>query len=413
MMRSIVQQKLLIVAIFCSVTGNLFAEGILDIRPSVGVDTSYDDNVFRLPSPEQARAFLGTSVTSDTILRTELGLDVDLRLSRQLISLTSNINKSEYNRFDQLNNIGKSFGLVWDWQLGNDFYGEVGALETEAFLGFNDLRTTSVNIRTDKQRFVRANWRLHPTWIANLSASTSTTENSLEILNFLNNDNEAFEAGVQYINPRGTRLSLAYRNSTRFYTNNTIDRQVFFGDENTKNEVILNASWEPTTKIRLSTRLAQVNLAYNNLDFSDVLPERSFSGLNKRLSINYLATAKTNISFSAYDEIFEWEELSSTFVQSKGFSITPSWKPTEKLSLTANWEINEREFLGDSGIATISPFVFIERDDRTESASVSLSYLPTNKSLFRVTYSNVERISKFDAFSFNFNMLNLALKYFF
>jgi len=412
-MSSVLKQKLLVIAIFCSATGNVSAEGIIDIRPSVGVDTSYDDNVFRFSNPEQAKAIFGSSVTSDTILRTELGLDVDLRLSRQLISLTSNINKSEYNRFDQLNNVGKSFGLVWDWQLGNHLYGEIGVSDSEALSGFNDLRTTSANIRTDKQRFARANWRLHPSWIANISATTSTTENSLDILNFLNNDNEAFEAGIQYINPRGTQLSLAYRNSTRFYTNNTIDRQVFFGDENTKNEVILNASWEPTTKIRLSTRLAQVNLTYNNLEFSDVLPERAFSGLNKRLSINYLATAKTNISFSAYDEIFEWEELSSTFVKSKGFSITPSWKPTDKLSLTASWGINEREFLGDSGIASISPFVFIERDDRTESTSVSLSYLPTNKSLFRVTYSNVDRTSKFDAFSFNFNMLNLALRYFF
>jgi exopolysaccharide biosynthesis operon protein EpsL len=412
-MTALFTRKLIVAVLFCSGSSNLYAEGIIDFRPTIGVETTYDDNVFRFSTPQQAKAVFGSSVTSDTILRKEIGLDVDLRLSRQLISLTSNINKSEYNRFDQLNNIGKSFGLVWDWQLGNDFFGEVGVSDSEALSGFNDLRTTSANIRSDKQRFARANWRLHPSWIANVSVNTSITDNSLEDLNFFNNENEAYEAGVQYINPRGTRLSLAYRNSTRFYKNNTIDRLVFFGDKNTKNEVILNASWEPTTKIRLITRLSQVDLAYNNLEFSNVLPERSFSGLNKRLSINYLASAKTNISFIAYDEIFEWEELSSTFVKSKGFSINPTWKPTEKLNLTANWEINEREFLGDSGIASISTFSFIERDDRTESASVSLAYLPTNKSLLRVTYSNVDRTSKFDAFSFKFNILNLSLRYFF
>ena len=412
-MTNILKKNLMIAALFCSATGNLMAEGILEIKPSIGVDTTYDDNIYRFSSPEQAKAVFGTSATSDTIVRTELGLDVDLRLSRQLISLTSNISKSEYNRFDQLNNVGKSFGLVWDWQLGNDFFGELSVSESEAFSGFDELRNASGNIRQANRKLVSANWRLHPSWIASINASTSTSDNSLAVYSFLNNENEAIQAGIQYVNLRGTQFSLAYRNSVLNYKDNSGDRLVLFGDKNTKNEVILNAAWEPTTKIRLSTRLSQVNLEYNNQNFTNVLPQRSFSGLNKRVRIDYLATAKSSVSFNAFNEIFEIEELSSTFVKSKGFSINPAWKPTEKLSLTASWGINEREFLGDSGISSITSLAFIDRFDKTESTSVSLMYLPTRKSLLRFSYSGADRTSNLDSENYEFSMLNLAIKYFF
>ncbi len=413
MMTALFTRKLLVAALFCSVTSNLCAEGIVNFRPTIGVDTTYDDNVYRFSNPAQAEAIIGTSSTSDTILRTELGLAVDLRLSRQLISVTGNISKSQYNRFDQLNNDVKSLGLVWDWQLGNYFFGEVGFSDAEVFSGFNELRTASINIRNDKQRYATANWQLHPNWIANINASYSSSENSLAVFDFFNNEYDALQAGVQYANLRGTQLGLAYRNSTRYYKNNGIDRLVFFGDENNKKELILNAAWVPTPKFRISTRFSKVDLEYNNLEFSNILPKRSFSGLNKRIRVDYLTSAKTSIGFTVYDEIFEVEELSSTFLKYKGIAINPSWKPTDKLNLTASWEIINRDFLGDSGISSVNSLLLLNRDDKTDSKSISLTYLPTRKSLISLTYTGADRKSNVDAFSYEFNMLNLALRYFF
>lgn len=412
-MAAFLPRQLFFATIFFSVTSNLYAEGIIDFRPTIGVDTTYDDNVYRFSNAEQAKAVIGTSSTSDTILRTELGLAVDLQLSRQLISLTGSVSKSQYNRFDLLNNDVKSLGLVWDWQLGNDFFGEVGFSDAEIFSGFNELRTASINIRNDQQRYVTANWQLHPSWIASVNLSSSISENSLEVFEFFNNEYESLQVGIQYTNPRGTQLGLAYRDSTRLYKNNGIDRLVFFGDENNKKELLVNAAWLPTPKIRISTRLSKVDLEYNNTEFSNILPKRSFSGINKRVRVDYLVSGKTSVSFSVYDEIFEVEQLSSTFVKYKGVSIEPSWKPTDKLNLTASWEVVNRDFLGDSGIASVNPLFLLDRDDRTDSKSISLSYLPTSKSLVRLTYSAADRKSNFDAFSYEFNMLNLALRYFF
>lgn len=406
-------RQLFFVILFFSVITNLYAEGVVDFRPTVGVDTTYDDNVYRFSNAEQAKAVIGTSTTSDTVLRTELGLAVDLQLSRQLISLTGNITKSQYNRFDLLNNDVKSLGLVWNWQLGNNFFGEVGFSDGEIFSGFNELRTASINIRSDQQRYITANWQLHPSWIASFNVSSSISENSLAVFDFLNNEYEAFQLGIQYTNPRGTQLGLAYRDSTRLYKNNGIDRLIFFGDKNNKKELLFNAAWLPTTKIRISTLLSLVDLEYNNLDFTNILPKRSFNAINKRLKVDYSPSAKTNISLSVYDEIFEVEQLSSIFVKYKGVSIEPSWKPTDKLNLTASWEVVNRDFLGDSGIASVNPLFLLDRDDRTDSKSISLSYLPTSKSLVRLTYSAADRKSNFDAFSYKFNMLNLALRYFF
>ena len=72
-MAAFLPRQLFFATIFFSVTSNLYAEGIIDFRPTIGVDTTYDDNVYRFSNAEQAKAVIGTSSTSDTILRTELG----------------------------------------------------------------------------------------------------------------------------------------------------------------------------------------------------------------------------------------------------------------------------------------------------------------------------------------------------
>ena len=85
-----------------------FAEGMIDIKPYISTSVNYDDNVFRFSSPEQAKASLGSNNRSDYVKALNLGVDVNLRLSRQLVSLTANINKNKYSRFSNLDNTGKA-----------------------------------------------------------------------------------------------------------------------------------------------------------------------------------------------------------------------------------------------------------------------------------------------------------------
>ena len=54
------------------------AEGIIDIKPFISANASYDDNVFRFSSPDQAEAAFGSSVTSDVVKRIDFGVNVNI-----------------------------------------------------------------------------------------------------------------------------------------------------------------------------------------------------------------------------------------------------------------------------------------------------------------------------------------------
>ena len=128
--------------------GLAHAEGIIDIRPYVGANISYDDNVFRFSSPSQAQQAFGSSATADTITRLDVGLDANVRLSRQQLRLSAALSESRHNRFDLLDNTAKSALLAWDWQLGNDFLGVLSASKNESIAGFNEIRSAVKNLRT-------------------------------------------------------------------------------------------------------------------------------------------------------------------------------------------------------------------------------------------------------------------------
>lgn len=381
------------------------AEGIVDIKPYVGTSLTYDDNVFRFSNTDQAEAAFGSSKISDIITRAEVGVNVDLRLSRQLISLTSNIKKNRYNHFKQLDNTGESFGIEWDWSYGSKLFGAIGATRSKALTSFDDLRVASGNIRNATRSYASINWQLHPNWLASLKGSTSNTKNSNVNFFGINAENNVVQAGIQYLSPKLTQVSISYRQiDTDFEDRTNLGSLILFGDKLRKKEVLLSGAWRPTPKLAFSSKLTHFKLNYNNADFN-VLPQRSVDGVNKRVNISYAASAKTTLSISAFSELYELQDTLSTYVDVTGLTFNPSWRASEKVNITGNFQIDKRDFLGST--------VFGSRDriDRSRNASVNVIYLPTTKTFVQLSYSKGKRTSNNDFFEFQYNLLSLNFRY--
>ena len=255
------------------------AEGIIDIKPYVSTSIDYDDNVFRFSSPEQAKAAFGSSTTSDTVKRVDLGIDINLRLSRQLLTLSSNINESRYNRFKILDNTGKSNRLSWSWRLGSDVYGELTASKNEAIAGFNEIKQPVNNLRTSSHQIANINWNLHPDWTLSTSYEKAKTGNNLSDFKALDREDDIYESGIRYLNQRGTQVGLSYRVADSNFPSRTGFTQLFFGDESTQKEIIANLAWLPTSKTRISARISQVSLSHPGLSIRD------FNGISQLWNI--------------------------------------------------------------------------------------------------------------------------------
>lgn len=377
------------------------AEGIVDIKPYASANINYDDNVFRFSSPEQAKAALGSSDTSDIVKRIDLGVVVNLRLSRQLLTAASSINESQYNRFKNLNNTGQSNSLRWSWRLGNDVYGELSASKSEAVAGFNETKSPVKNLRTSSRQLASINWNFKPDWSLNASREYVQLENALASSSALDREDEIYETGVRYQNQLGTQLGLAYRVANSKFPNRTGFAQSVFGNDSTQKDIIVTAAWLPTAKTRISTQISQVSLERKDS------PQHNFNGVSQRWSLDQALTNKANINLTAYQAVSPVDDVVSTYVQTKGVNISPAWNVTSKIGLHGSLGYEQRTYLGSAGIL----FNVTDRHDESMLANLALNYAPTIKSVVQVQYQGEKRTSNAGNSGYQFNNLNFSLRY--
>lgn len=380
----------------------IYAEGIIDITPYVSVNASHDDNVFRFNNSAQAIAAFGSAATADNIVTTELGADANIRLSRQLIRLSGNINDNQYNRFSLLNNVGNAYSADWNWRLGNQFFGELGTDQNVGISSFSENQSPVRNIRTNNRKFASANWQFHPDWVARVSGQTAQSDNSLASFSAVNSESNTLESGFVYNSTLGSQLGLAYRYTVTKYANRTGFSLILFGKENTRKELIANAAWYPTAKTRVSGSISQVNLDYKNA------PQPAFNGVSERLNIDYALSTKTAFNLSVYQELNAIEDTASTYVQSTGVSFNPSWSATEKLAVRAGLSIEHRDYLGSSGLFVNST---VSRVDEFKTGNISLIYLPTRKSQVQLVYKKEQRNTNLPNANYDDNSVSATFRY--
>ena len=386
---------------FLLLSTSSFAEGIIDIKPTIGTSINYDDNVFRFSSPDQAKAALGSSNMSDLVKQVDLGVEVNLRLSRQLISFTSNINENKYSRFSNLDNTGKAIGLRWDWRMGSDFYGTLSANKTDAIAGFNETQSAIKNIRTTDKQSASINWNLLPDWTLYLNGERNNLSNQAISSIQLNREDHIVESGIRYQSQLGTQLGLSYRMIDARFPNRTGLIRTLFGSESSEEEVALTAAWLPAPKTRISTRLSHVNLTRKDSLLSE------FNGFNQHWGLDYAATSKVNFNFAAYQDLSPIDDVVSTYVKTTGVEINPSWNITSKVVLRGNLSYAENAYIGSAAISNNN----IERLDTSTQAGLSLIYTPTLKSLLEFQYTGERRTSNIADAGYQFNNFNVLFRY--
>ncbi len=381
-------------------------EGIVDFRPYVSANASYDSNVFRLANSSVAQQLLGTSQLSDNLLKTEAGLETHVRLSRQLIILDLSVNDTKYNKFTNLDYTGNSKNLEWDWQLGNHLDGIIAYSDVEEASGFVDVINSSATVRTNNVRTTTTekagiNYHFHPNWTAFSLFQHSEYSNSNAAFVFGDRQQDALEGGVQYISDEQTQLALSLKNTDYNYSNRTAGSLALFGNTSTRQEIIGVVSWQATYKTNLSAHIAAVSLDYP--DHSN----RNFSDISQRWILSYALSPDTSISTNAYKEVNQIDDPVSTYAQSEGISISPSWTISPKSSVGASAEYKNVEFLGSSGLTQTG----VTRKDEIQTYGVFGKYQATQKVFIQLIYAGTKRKSNLTNLNFNDNTISASIAY--
>jgi len=361
-----------------------------------------DSNVFRLSGNEEARTLLGSTSKNDTIGYLGGGFESDLKLSRQHLLLDAEVERAEYNSFDELDHTRTKGRAAWAWQAGNLWSGEIGTRYTRRLRTFTQNSTPEKDMRTEKVGYLSGGYQIHPDW--RLSAEVDYADVSYQERERLDRDSTAGKLEVKYRNTLNTRVGLRIK-----YTDNDLRddslNNVSISNDYTESEISGLFYWEVTGKSDLEARLGYTNQNYDDLD------ERDFQGTTGRLTYDWYVTGKTTLEFSAWRETSTFNQEISTYVLTKGARISPSWSATSKITVTGTVAYYNDDFKGENDIRVALGGQ--RRDDDTLLYRLDVRWIPRSYLTLTAGYRKEDRDSSIDSNDFDDDQYTASVRFLF
>ena len=373
-------------------------------RPYVRADYGYDSNLFRLENDDQARALLGTSDKSETFHTLAAGIDMDWRISRQVLKARLEANQTRFDTYKQLDYSGHAGLLQWNWLIGKFATGDLGVNETKTQASFTDLQSPTPNLLTTRQAFAHAGVKLALPWQLNLGVVRTTKGNSAGNQKALNSTENKYSSGIQYQTQKGTLLEFNSQYTEGKYPNRQIVGAAPVDNGYRQYDNGVATTWSPTVKTKLKGELN-----YTQRRYADV-PQRDFSGVTGRLATDWMVTDKTTLGLQVYRDIGVVENNTASYSINRGITLSADWRPTVKLSFKARAVRERQTYAGDTGfVLTSAP----ARQDEVTNFQLETSYKVLRKTQLGLLLQQGVRHSNqaLAGYSFNSALINLRSEF--
>ncbi len=354
------------------------------VRLFVFGDVDRDSNPFRLSDTANTQATLGTTEKSDTVVRAGVGLKADLPVSRQRLLFDLRGEQNDYRRFDLLDHFAYRGSGTWRWQAGNQWSGEIGASKRRFLANLAELQRPIKDLVTEDRAFAGAGFLVTPRWKVRGMLDWTKWDHGEPTRQTLDARVVGGTIGLDYVTPPGNFVGGQVRYSEGDYPN----RQLVAGNlvSNQYQEVESSAvlHWVVTGKSTFDARLGYTSRRH------DEVPQRDFDGATGRLNYDWFIAAKTLLNFSVWRELRSAEDISASYVVSKGWGLGPAWAPTSKLVFQAKYLREDRDYRGDPNfVASGAP----PRDDTFRGVSLTAGYAPRRNLQFSLGAERGQRES--------------------
>ena len=196
---------LLVLSVVLSPLGSALAV-IDEFEPYAFARVNYDSNLFRLSGDEEAIARLGDTNRDDTIGHLGAGFTADFKLSRQHLLLDAEVDRANYDTFDNLDHTRVDATARWAWQIGNLWSGNLGYAYDRRLRSFNQVQIPEKDMRTEKTGFLDAGYQIHPDW--RLVGGVNLRDTSYQERDRLDRKAAAGRLEVQYRNTLNSRVGV-------------------------------------------------------------------------------------------------------------------------------------------------------------------------------------------------------------
>jgi exopolysaccharide biosynthesis operon protein EpsL len=371
----------------------------LKLKASGGI--SYDSNLFRLSAEADPQTVIGSSDKSDIIYQLGAGGKYELRQSRQKFIAEANVTEYKFRHFGGLDNTSGALRGEWQWQVGNDWSGELGVGYRRYLESFADFQQNVRDMVNQDRVYGSANYLLHSHLKLTLDADWVDTEHSDQARNDLDSkiNNTAFT--VNWVTPAQNTVGLQYRTADARFPHP--DPTTLITNDYTDHEYSLVAHWKLSGASEASARIGHTERKF------DQDPNRNFSGPTWRLTYLWQPTGKTSLELATWRELSQFQNLNANYVRVTGISAAPTWSVAPQVALRGKISLRTLDYLGDTGTSTGSS----GREDKERLYQLSALWTPMRLTELAFTIETGRRTSnqafddyKYDAISF------LATRYF-
>jgi len=346
---------------------------------TLGARELYDDNLYRRPESTSSAA-----ANEDYIRRISAGLDGNWQWSRQKIQVDLLAMNNAYERNDQLDNTAGRARAEWKWRAGSDWSGALGGDFSRTLASFSATQFRGKDLLDVTGTFASLAFRPGPRWTLKAAGRSASTEHGAAERRYDNFRTDSLTTGLYFKTASETEIGVnARRTEGRFDRSVSVAGQLFdrsYQDEITSLE--LNQNFSPRTHLELS--VGYLRRKYDDVALADV-NRSSVDGTIGELLLGWQAANKIELNINGWRRLRAYLDAESEYFISRGVSVAPSWKPSEKISVSLELAYETQAYLGTS----VSP-QYGAREDRVRSGRLELGYSPLRKLRFDLT-GNLER----------------------
>ncbi|HEX3951509.1 MAG TPA: outer membrane beta-barrel protein [Steroidobacteraceae bacterium] len=376
----------------------------------VGDAITYDNNIYRLPpsftdlttlpgiGANPSRKDYFDSITG--------GLDGEwLTGARQSFDVDLRADYNRYFRNQDLSNVSTNDRLAWNWGLGDALSGKIGADYLRLLGGYTNIAVYSRDIVNRSDYYASMRYQVGPRWglFGGLLGTDYSVSASQGIFN--NSKSKGVDVGADY-SGESNRIGFDYRYNDSRAAGSTVLNGVLFDPDYREDRARVLVRYALSEKTVLDASAGYLKREYPSTAIG------SFAGEIWRASLQWQPTPKTQLLVGAWQQLDADLTAQTDYYVDKGFSLTPEWIASEKITFTLVVSRDNENYIGANplGLVPVAPQTQA-RHDTVTGETANMVYTPTSAITLTVSAAHVARDSNIPQFHYDDIQGNVSIIY--
>ncbi|MET0534496.1 MAG: outer membrane beta-barrel protein [Steroidobacter sp.] len=356
----------------------------------------YDDNLFRssqttdeivIPiDPSDPNSPVRIVSREDYSNRITAGLGNDFHMGQQTLKLRGRVYDVRFNDNDYLDYTGGDASALFDFRLLAMLSGRLSGGYNRTLADFANTLGTARDLIETFNYNATLRYEIGPRWSISASGGRMETEHDLVTRQQENLEADLGRISLDYATPSFHSFGIEYRYIDATFPNGIAAPGSTVSDSDYEENAAL-ARFTYTATVRTQFRLSGGYVERER----PADTEATYSGDIWRAEIDWKPREKFSTLFAAWRELKAYTDVESDYFISDGYSLGPSWSPTDKLLFALTVSYEDQEYLTSRSLGSLPTDP--TRNDDVLSGLFTFTYKPRDQLAIELSYRGGDRDS--------------------